>query len=44
MTPRDARVIDLYRMNKNTLAVWYREISGYVWSAVPPERWSKDDL
>lgn len=40
----DARVIELSRMPKWKLAAYYREHSGLMWSAVPPEKWSKDQL
>jgi hypothetical protein len=44
MTERDQRIRDLYRTPKRALAAYYREHSGYVWAAVPPERWSKNQL
>lgn len=38
------RGVELGRMRKLDLAAHYRKVSGHVWSLVPPERWSKDDL
>jgi hypothetical protein len=38
------RGVELGRMRKPALAAYYRKVSGHVWSLVPPERWSKDDL
>ena len=40
----EQRVREIYRMNKRQLAAFYREHSNMIWSAVPPEKWSKDEL
>lgn len=41
----DARVRELNAMGKRQLTVLYRnERPGYIWSATPPEQWSKDEL
>jgi hypothetical protein len=44
MTTRDDRVRELYSMTKVELAVLYKKESNWVWSAVPPEKWKKDQL
>lgn len=44
MAAWDARVKELYRLKRVELAGMVRERSGLVWSAVPAEKWSKDEL